>query len=299
MKTKTTAAAIAIGLAALALTSLSSAQTADDIFRRAQERFSQEEKNQASWPAEAREAADRTSANLKATRCSDEDSEAACQIVIFCSTAPEITGETLPDDKELMAARKALDDVEDDLKKMASAMDKMKIANARFERGARAARDKCEAKVRRAYRSVSNLADKIRSGPSRRDKPARRYLRWSGGDPPDGDGEPQLMRKTPPATSIGSTGALRTLEHVAFGRNHTRHCERSEAIQRTSGLAFHGLLGWTAPERHLCAMMRFVETSSERSRPWTRLSALAWIRRSVSFSCMASMGKVGPCCAGS
>jgi hypothetical protein len=160
MKTKTTAAAIAIGLAALPLTSLSSAQTADDIFKRAQERFSQEEKNQASWPAEAREAADRTSANLKATRCSDEYSEAACQIVLLCSTAPEITGETLPDDQELMAARKALDDVEDDLKKMASAMDKMKIANARFERGARAARDKCEAKVRRAYRSVSNLATK-------------------------------------------------------------------------------------------------------------------------------------------
>ena len=27
----------------------------------------------------------------------------------------------------------------------------------------------------------------------------------------------------------------RTLEHVAFGWNQTRHCERSEAIQRTSG----------------------------------------------------------------
>jgi hypothetical protein len=65
--------------------------------------------------------------------------------VVLCSRAPEITGEILPDDKELMAAKKALDDVEDDLKKMASAIDQMKIANARFERGARAARDKCEA----------------------------------------------------------------------------------------------------------------------------------------------------------
>jgi hypothetical protein len=142
---KRTATAIAIGLATLPLACLSFAQTADDIFRRAQERFSQEEKNQASWTAEAREAADRTLDNLKAMRCSKEDSEDICQIVVLCSRAPEITGEILPDDKELMAAKKALDDVEDDLKKMASAIDQMKIANARFERGARAARDKCEA----------------------------------------------------------------------------------------------------------------------------------------------------------
>jgi hypothetical protein len=157
MKMKPTAAAIAIGLATLPLTRVSFAQTSDDISRRAQERFSQEEKVQASWTAEAREAADRTLDTLKATRCSGEDSEHVCQIVVLCSTAPEIAGETLPDDKELMAARKALDDVEDDLKKMASAMDQMKIASARFQRGARAARDKCEAKVRMAYRSVSNL----------------------------------------------------------------------------------------------------------------------------------------------
>ena len=154
---KPAAAAIAIGLATLPLTRVSFAQTADDIFRRAQERFSQEEKVQASWTAEAREAADRTLDTLKATRCSGEDSEHVCQFVVLCSRAPEIAGETLPDDKELMAARKALDDVEDDLKKMASAMDQMKIASARFQRGARAARDKCEAKVRMAYRSVSNL----------------------------------------------------------------------------------------------------------------------------------------------
>jgi hypothetical protein len=157
MKMKTTAAAITIGLATLPLTCLSFAQTADDILRRAQQRFSQEEKNQASWTAEAREAADRTFNNLKATRCSNEDSEDICQTVVLCSRAPEITGESLPDDKELMVAKKALDDVEDDLKKMASAMDQMRIANARFERGARAARDKCEAKVRMAYRSVSSL----------------------------------------------------------------------------------------------------------------------------------------------
>jgi hypothetical protein len=154
---KATTAAIAIGLATLLLTCASFAQTVDDIFRRAQERFSQEEKIRASWTPEAREATDTTLDNLKATLCSREDSEVICQFVVLCSRAPEITGDALPDDKELMKAKKTLDDVEDDLKKMASAIDQLKVANARFQRGARAARDKCEAKVRMAYRSVSNL----------------------------------------------------------------------------------------------------------------------------------------------
>jgi len=203
---KRTATAIATGLATLLLACLSSAQTADDIFRRAQERFSQEEKNQASWTAEAREAADRTLDNLKAMRCSKEDSEDICQIVVLCSRAPEITGEILPDDKELMAAKKALDDVEDDLKKMASAIDQMKIANARFERGARAARDKCEAKVRMAYRSVSNMI-----GQPEKSAPEQAVE----ANPPDDiyNGPvairpmvtaPQLMRKVPPTTTNAS-----------------------------------------------------------------------------------------------
>jgi len=198
---KTTAAAIAIGLATLPLTCLSFAQTADDIFRRAQERFSQEEKNQASWTAEARDAADRTLDNLKATRCSNEDSEDICQIVVLCSRAPEITGEILPDDKELMAARKALDDVEDDLKKMATAIDKMKIASARFERGARAARDKCEAKVRMAYRSVSNLiAQPAKSDPGQaiEANPPNDIYNGPVAIRPMVTA-PQLMRKVPPS----------------------------------------------------------------------------------------------------
>ncbi len=209
---KTTAGAIAIGLATLPLTGLSFAQTAHDILRRAQERFSQEEKDQASWTVEAREAADRTLDNLKATRCSNEDSEDICQIVVLCSRAPEIAGEILPDDRELTAAKKALDDVEDDLKKMASAINQMKIASARFERGARAARDKCEAKVRMAYRSVSNLIGQpAKSDPD----PAIEA------DPPNNiyNGPvairpmvtaPQLMRKVPPtATDASQTPAAR------------------------------------------------------------------------------------------
>lgn len=153
---KMTAAAIAVGLGTQPLACLSFA----DIFRRAQERFVQEEKNEESWTPEARAAADKALDNLKATRCSSEDGEHVCQVVALCSRAPEIAGEALPDDKELVAARRALDDIDYDPKKMASAMDKMKIANARFQRGARAARDKCEARVRIAYRSVSNLPAK-------------------------------------------------------------------------------------------------------------------------------------------
>jgi hypothetical protein len=203
MKMKTTAAAIAIGLATLPLTRLSFAQTADDIFRRAQERFSQEEKDQASWTAEAREAADRTFDNLKATRCSEADSEIICQVVVICSRAPEITGEALPDDRELMAAKKALDDVEDDLKKMASAIDQMKIANARFERGARAARDKCEAKVRMAYRSVSNAPAKSDPDQAVEANPPSDIYNGPVAIRPMVTA-PQLMRKVPPITATVS-----------------------------------------------------------------------------------------------
>jgi hypothetical protein len=209
MKMKTAAAAIAIGSATLASTYLSSAQTADGVFRRAQERFSQEEKDQESWTAEAREAAGRTLVNLKAARCSNEDSDEICQIVVLCSRAPEITGEILPDDKELMAARKALDDVEDDLKKMSNAMDRMKIASARFERGARAARDKCEAKVRMAYRAVSSLSAKADPEPAV-EAPALNDIYNGPVAIRPMVTAPQLMRKIPPAaTSASQTPSAR------------------------------------------------------------------------------------------
>jgi hypothetical protein len=146
----------AMGLSALLYPCLSFAQTADEIFMRAQERFAQDDKYKTSWSAEARDSADKALSNLKIKRCVDGENEMACRVVVLCSSAPEIAGERLPDDRDLVAANKALDDVEDDLKKMASAMDRMKIASARFQRGASAARDRCEAKVRMAYRSVSN-----------------------------------------------------------------------------------------------------------------------------------------------
>jgi hypothetical protein len=62
---KATAIAVILGLAAPPLPCSSSAQTADDIFKRAQDRFAQDEKNQAAWSAESREAADRVLENLK------------------------------------------------------------------------------------------------------------------------------------------------------------------------------------------------------------------------------------------
>jgi hypothetical protein len=153
--------------------------------------------------AEAREAADRTLDNLKATRCSDEDSAQICQIVVLCSTAPEITGESLPDDKELMAAKKALDDVEDDLKKMAGAIGQMKIASARFERGARAARDKCEAKVRTAYRSVSNVPAKSDSDQAVEENAPNDIYNGPVAIRPMVTA-PQLMRKVPPTITKAS-----------------------------------------------------------------------------------------------
>jgi len=147
---------LAMGLSAVLFPCLSSAQTANEIFKRAQERLAQDEKNKASWKEEVRDAADKQLENLKTKRCLEGESEIVCQMVVLCSSAPEIAGERLPDDRELIAANNALDDVEADLKKMASAMDQVKIASARFQRGARAARDRCEAKVRLAYRSVSD-----------------------------------------------------------------------------------------------------------------------------------------------
>jgi hypothetical protein len=153
MKVKMSIMAVLSGFGTLLLPSLSYAQqtAAADIFQRAQELFAQDEKNQASRSAERREAADKALDKLKAARCSHNESEIICQIVVLCSRAPEIAGESLPDDRELTAANQALDDVGDDLKKMASAIERMKLASARFQKGARAARDRCEAKVRMAY----------------------------------------------------------------------------------------------------------------------------------------------------
>jgi hypothetical protein len=161
---KTTAVATTLGT--LLLSSLSYAQQArDDIFDRAQTKFAEEKTNQESMSEERREAADKALDNLKAERCSDKEKGILCNAVILCSRAPEIAGERLPDNKELMAANQALDDVGDDLKKMASAMHRVKIASARFQKGARAARDRCEAKVRMAYRSEAGLGQTAKTDP--------------------------------------------------------------------------------------------------------------------------------------
>jgi phosphoglycolate phosphatase-like HAD superfamily hydrolase len=211
MKVKTPIVAILAGLVTLLLPSLSCGQrTADDIFQRAQERFAQDEKNHASRSAEGREAADKALDNLKAERCFHNENESICQIVVLCSKAPEIAGESLPDDKELVAATQALDDVSDDLKRMASAIEQMKIASARFQRGARAARDRCEAKVRMAYR--------LEAGSSQAAKPDPDEVIEA--NTPNGiyDGpvairpltiKPHLMGRVPPATARVPPNALR------------------------------------------------------------------------------------------
>jgi hypothetical protein len=211
MKVKTPIVAILAGLVTVLLPSLSCAQqTADDIFQRAQERFAQDEKNQASRSAEGREAVDRALDNLKAERCSRNENGIICEIVVLCSRAPEIASESLPDDKELVAATQALDDVSDDLKRMASAIERMKIASARFQRGAHAARDRCEAKVRMAYQLEAVSSQPAKSDP---DKAIE-------ANTPNGiyDGpvairpltiRPQLMGRAPPATAKVPSNALR------------------------------------------------------------------------------------------
>jgi hypothetical protein len=212
MNMKATTIAITIGLAALPLPCPSSAQTAHDIFARAQERFAQDENTQASWSAESREAAEKESDKLKASRCVDGEKGIICETVALCSRAPQIAGESLPDDKELVAANQALDDVSDDLKQMASALNRMKIASARFQRGARAARDRCEAKVRMAYRSVSNpIGQPAKSDP---DEAVDANTRNDIYDGPVAIRPmvtaPQLMRKVAPtATQASQTPSAR------------------------------------------------------------------------------------------
>jgi hypothetical protein len=84
---------LVLGLSAMLYPQPTFAQTANEIFSRAKERLAQDEKNQASWNAEARDAADKEFDNLKAKRCIDGENEIACQAVVLCSSAPEIAGE--------------------------------------------------------------------------------------------------------------------------------------------------------------------------------------------------------------
>lgn len=210
MKVKTPIVAILAGLVTLLLPSLSCGQrTADDIFQRAQERFAQDEKNHASRSAEGREAADKALDNLKAERCSHNENGIICEIVALCSRAPEIAGESLPNDKELTAANQALDDVSDDFKKMASAIERMKVASARFQKGARAARDRCEAKVRMAYRSQADSGQPAKTDPDEAIEATTPNDIYNGpvAIRPLTIG-PQLMGKAPPATAKVPSNAL-------------------------------------------------------------------------------------------
>jgi len=204
-------AAVAIGLAALSAPRLSSAQTVDEILSRVQQRLAQDAQGQASWSAEQREAADKARENLKADRCADGETGAVCDMVVLCSKTPEIAGEKLPDDRELTAANKALDDVENDLTKLAGAISRVKIAAARFQKGAHTARDRCESKVRIAYRSKASAAAEAKSEPD--DAAAE-----TSGQNPIYDGPvairpmvtaPRLMGRVPPVTSDSQPPAAR------------------------------------------------------------------------------------------
>src|SRR5580700_3090648 len=58
-------------------------------------------------------------------------------------------------------------------------------------------------------------------------------------------------------------------------------------------------MGWTAPYGIALCQNEVVANLRQGSRPWSRLSELEWIRRSIFFSCMGLMLPSRWCCAGS
>jgi len=111
--------AITIGLEVLWLPHPSLAQTADQFLKGVHERFAQDEQERASWSVEKREAFAKTLQKLMADRCLDGETGTLCDAVVLCTKSPEIAGEKLPDDKELMAAREAMANVEYDSAELA------------------------------------------------------------------------------------------------------------------------------------------------------------------------------------
>jgi hypothetical protein len=173
---KTSTIAIVTALGAILLPQISYAQSADDIFRRAQERFNQEDKIQESWSADGRELADNAKDKLKAERCQEGENAIICNIVVLCSRAPDIAGEPAKvDDTELMAAGRALDDVGDDPRKQALVIDRMNTAREAFMAQARVYRDRCEGKVRMAWAQTKSRPQTLTPTPS------VEYRRWAMG----------------------------------------------------------------------------------------------------------------------
>jgi hypothetical protein len=141
-----------VALLAVALSAPVAAHAADDIFTRAQRFFEEDDKRPMSKEEKAID--DQVIKKMAAERCLPNENTIVCRVIVLCSQAPQIAGESLPnDDTEQAAALKALDDAaaSGDLKKLALASELLKTANEHFTQGAISSRDKCEAAVRKAW----------------------------------------------------------------------------------------------------------------------------------------------------
>jgi hypothetical protein len=161
MKMKTSMIAITVALGALLIPITCHAQTSDDIFKRAQTKFAEEEKNQESWDKGSIELAENAKDALKKEHCFAKENSIVCEMVVLCYRYPELTGETMPDDTEVTAAIKAHDDVGvDDWKNQALSIDRVNVATANYQQEAIRVVDRCATKVRKAYNDAQHNSTK-------------------------------------------------------------------------------------------------------------------------------------------
>ena len=99
-------------------------------------------------PDEHPDITQRVMAKMAAEHCLPGENGIVCQVVLLCSRAPDIAGESLPDGTEIGAARAAMENAGSDLKRLAIASDMNKTASDNFQEAARVSVANCEAKVR-------------------------------------------------------------------------------------------------------------------------------------------------------
>ena len=99
---------------------------AEGIFDRAHAKFVEEDKT----PDEHPDITQRVMAKMAADHCLPGENGIVCQVVLLCSRAPDIAGESLPDGNEIHAARAAMENAGSDLKRLAIASDMIATPDA-------------------------------------------------------------------------------------------------------------------------------------------------------------------------
>ncbi len=159
--------------------------------------------------------------------------------------------------------------------------------------------------VRGSHRASSGASDCLRAFGRAEEAPSTHQALQESGRTTMMTAGPKPYRETvnPAARRVGrlpDTAHPAEAEPAQISPTPTDNREPPLAAWRSRRLArCLWPVGVDGPERHLCAMMRSSKTSSEGSRPWKRLPALAWTRPSVSFSFMASMRTSSRCCGAS